>query len=58
MKRFKSIPFVSLLTISLSATALAGDITGRAAMEPGDITGILTWGDTTGVIGTIFGKIR
>ncbi|MBA3357432.1 MAG: hypothetical protein H0U18_16130, partial [Pyrinomonadaceae bacterium] len=54
MKRFKSILFVSMLTISLSATALGGDISGRAAMAPGDISG--KPGDISGKPGDISGK--
>ena len=87
MKRYKSILCMSLLTISLSTTALAGDITGRSAKSlgditgrsakslgditgrsakslgditgrSGDITGLLTWGDITGVIVNILGMTQ
>ena len=54
MKRFQSILFASLLAISLSGTALAGDITGRPTSAPGDITGAP--GDITGKPGDITGK--
>lgn len=62
MKRFQSILFASLLTISLSATAMAGDITGRAITAPGDITGApgdITGrkGDITGIKGDITGLL-
>jgi hypothetical protein len=50
MKSFKSILCASLLTLTLSSAALAGDITGR----PGDITG--KPGDITGKPGDITGK--
>ena len=54
MKRFQSILFASLLTMSLCATALAGDITGRpTTAAPGDITGAP--GDITGKPGDITG---
>jgi hypothetical protein len=53
MKRFQSILFTSLLALSLSGTALAGDITGRLAAAPGDITGAP--GDITGIKGDITG---
>ncbi len=68
MKRFQSILFTSLLVISLSGTALAGDITGvkgditgvkgDITGVKGDITGLLTWGDITGVVVSIFGNIH
>jgi hypothetical protein len=51
MKRIQSVLSVSLLTLSLSATAFAGDITGRSAS--GDITG--RKGDITGRNGDITG---
>ena len=48
MKSFKSIICASVITLTLSATALAGDITGRATTS-GDITGrATTSGDITG----------
>lgn len=53
MKRIQSILFTSLLVLSLSGTALAGDITGRPVAIKGDITGVK--GDITGVKGDITG---
>ena len=72
MKRFQTILFALLLTISISSTASAGDITGRSngrlgditgrfgdiTGRSGDITGLLTWGDITGVMVTVFATIR
>jgi hypothetical protein len=59
MKRFKSILFVLLLTISLSTTAIAGDISGRPATAPGDISGQPTTapGDISGQPTTAPGDI-
>jgi hypothetical protein len=51
MKRIQSVLFGIVLTLSLSATAFAGDITGRLAA--GDITGKA--GDITGKAGDITG---
>jgi hypothetical protein len=52
MKRFKSILCASLLALSMSSVALAGDISGRA--KPGDISG--KPGDISGKPGDISGK--
>ena len=49
MKRFQSMLFASLLTLAVSATALAGDIHGVVA--DGDIHGF--FGDIHGVLGSI-----
>lgn len=54
MKRFKSILCTTLLTLSISTAALAGDISGRSSniAKPGDISGktsnIVKPGDISG----------
>ncbi len=50
MKRLQSILCASLLVVILSATASAGDITGKAMYVAGDITGkaVHGGGDITG----------
>jgi hypothetical protein len=58
MKRFKSILCASLITIALSSSALAGDITtGKAPVVAGDITTgkapVVTGDITTGKAGVI-----
>ena len=55
MTRFKAILFATILTLAVSTSAFAGDITGRS----GDITGKSTTtssGDITGRRGDITGK--
>ena len=56
MKRFKSILCISLLTLSLSSVAMAGDLTGRStdSNRGGDLTG--KPGDLTGKPGDLTGK--
>lgn len=56
MKRFQSILAAATLTLAISATAFAGDITGRATATAGDITGLSRPGDITGKPGDITGK--
>lgn len=62
MKRFQSILAASTLTLAISATAFAGDITGKAGDTTaqaiaGDITGRTKPGDITGKPGDITGKL-
>ena len=47
MTRIKSFFFATLLTLAVSSSALAGEITGRT----GEITG--RTGEITGLVGTI-----
>jgi hypothetical protein len=57
MKRLQSILCVSLLALTLSSSAFAGEITGRAGEitgKPGEITGKA--GEITGRPGEITGK--
>jgi hypothetical protein len=72
MKKIQSVLCAVALAISLSSTILAGDIHGvRANAEihgvstkgdihgtKGNFSGLLTWGDITGVIVSIFGDIH
>lgn len=57
MKRFQTILCASLLTLVISSSAFAGDITGKAG-KSGDITGKNAAGDITGknAAGDITGK--
>ncbi len=57
MKRFKSILCASLLTLSISSAAMAGNITGRAGNitgSPSNISGNITG---SSLADTIFGII-
>lgn len=73
MKKLQSIFCASLLMLAIASTTLAGDITGRTAsrpgditggkgditgnLKPGDITGMNALGDITGIWGDITGII-
>lgn len=70
MKKIQSVLCAGILVFTLSSTVLAGDIHGVSAKGDihgvkgdihgvkGDITGLLTWGDITGVILSILGDIH